>query len=110
MINSYFGRCESCLLIGSELKQLYLRRRHNDVLHSSLLEKLKYYVHISHSPTSPKKIHSQIYLLAERKKEMSDRVKTVAQSEIQRLSSLTLRALKSGAYLYPFQVPPPSTF
>lgn len=35
---------------------------------------------------------------------MADRVKTVAKSEIQRISSLTLRALKSGAYLYPFQV------
>lgn len=37
---------------------------------------------------------------------MADRVKTVAQSEIQRISSLTFRALKSGAYLYPFQVRP----
>ncbi|KAE8549638.1 hypothetical protein EYB25_008160 [Talaromyces marneffei] len=34
---------------------------------------------------------------------MADRVKTVAKSEVQHLSSLTLRALKSGAYLYPFK-------
>ncbi|GAM41317.1 hypothetical protein TCE0_042f14351 [Talaromyces pinophilus] len=35
---------------------------------------------------------------------MADRVKTVAKSEIQRISSLTFSALKSGAYLYPFKV------
>lgn len=39
---------------------------------------------------------------------MADRVQTVAKSEIQRLSSLTFRALKSGAYLYPLQVLLPS--
>ncbi|EED20171.1 conserved hypothetical protein [Talaromyces stipitatus ATCC 10500] len=33
---------------------------------------------------------------------MADRVKTIAKSEIERISSLTYRAIKSGAYLYPF--------
>lgn len=51
---------------------------------------------------------NSIYQISSYSKSMADRVKEVASEEVERVKNLTAAAARSGAYLYPIRVSPPS--